>query len=123
MLKQLVRTWARGSVRDKGLRGNSPFWLAMGAFGLLKRLYDRHGRKTETIRLAEQLRPGDELIIRYPGEPGRKTRKEIAAAHDLRDRKAAAKAAKSATLEAKVERGGFGARKARRQLAALWRQE
>ena len=123
MLKQLVRTWMRGAVREKGMRGNSPFWLAVGAFGLLKRLYDRHGRKTETIRLAEQLRPGDELTIRYPGEPARKTRKEIAAAHALRDRKVVEKAAKAATLEAKVERGGFRARKARRQLATLWHQE
>lgn len=123
MLKQLVRTWVRGSVRDRGMRGNSPFWLTVGAFSLLKRLYDGHARKTETIRLGEQLRPGDELIIRYPGTPGRKTRKEISAAQVLRDRKAAAKAQQAAKLEAKVERGGIGSRKARKRLAALWQSE
>ena len=120
MLKQLARTWVRGAVRNRGLRGNSPFWLAIGAFGLLRRLYDGHARKTETIRLGEQLHPGDELIVRYPGTPGRKTRKEIAAAQALRDRKAEALARKKAALEAKVERGGLRSRKARRELATLW---
>ena len=105
------------------MRGNSPFWLSVGAFGLLKRFYNSHARKTETVRLGERLRPGDELIIRYPGDPGRKTRKEISAAQALRERKAAAKAAETAKLETKVERGGFGSRKARKQLAVLWHQE
>jgi hypothetical protein len=107
------------TVMRRGIQGGSTFWLLVGAVGLLRKGYDRMARKTETIALAERIRPGDELIFRYPGPPSRQTRKET---------KVIAKRATAAQLERdrsiakltqKADRGGLRARKARKALASL----
>jgi hypothetical protein len=119
VVKTLFRSWVRTSVVTKGLRGQSTFWLVMGAFGVLRRLFAKHGRKTERIALAERLRPGDELLLRYPGKPGRSTRKEIAEVQKRRAAEAAAHAKAVAELQAKAASGSFGARRAAKKLQAL----
>lgn len=114
-----MRTWVRSSVVSRGLRGNSTFWLAVGALGLLRRFFEKRGRKVARIRLHERLRPGDELIISYPGRPGRVTRKEVAEVQRRRAAQAEARDRLLSRLQEKVGRGGFGARRAARQLEAL----
>lgn len=106
-------------VFRRGVQGGSTFWLLVGAVGILKRAYDRGGRKTETIRLGERLRPGDELVMTYPGKPSRKTRKEkkvIAKRSAAADRALAKRVAK---LSDRAAKRGLRARKARAELAAL----
>jgi hypothetical protein len=119
VLKSLVRTWVRTSVVTKGVRGQSSFWLAIGALGMLRKYFDQKGRKTERIALGERLRPGDELTLRYPGKPVRPVRKEIAEVLKRRAAEAAAHAKAVAELQAKVDKGGFGARRAAKELDAL----
>ena len=121
MLKTMVRVWLRTSVVRKGLRGGSTFWLAMGAFGALRRQFEKHGQRTERVALGEQLRPGDELIVRYPGKPGRSTRGEIAEVRKRRNAEAAAHAKAVGELQARIDRGGFRARRAAKKLEALVR--
>ena len=72
----LLRALLRKRVIDRGVRNGSSLWLVIGAFGLLRRMYRTLAPKNETVRLGERLRPGDELVVRYPGEPDRKVRKE-----------------------------------------------
>ena len=119
MLKSLVRTWVKTSIVSKGVRGQSTFWLAIGALGVVRRYFVQHGRRTERIALRERLRPGDELSLRYPGRPGRATRKEIAEVLRRKEAEATAHARLVAELQAKVDTGGFGARRAAKQLVAL----
>ena len=119
MLKSLVRTWVKTSIISKGVRGPSTFWLAIGALGVVRRYFVQHGRRTERIALRERLRPGDELSLRYPGRPGRTTRKEIAEVLRRDAAEAAAHAKMVSELQAKVDKGGFGARRAAKQLVAL----
>lgn len=119
MLKDLLRAWTRKSVMQKGLRGNSPMWLAVGAFGLLRRLYDRRGRRAEQIMLGERIRPGDELVVRYPGKPARKTRREIATTHANRAREAEDHRRLVGSLTATAAGAGRKARKAQRALTRL----
>ena len=119
MLKTLVRSFVRTSVINKGLRGNSSAWLIIGAFGILKRLYDRTGGRQETVALTEKIRPGDELIVKYPGVPGRGVRKEISELTKRRNAAAAERAAIIGRLQTKAEKGGFGSKKAARQLATM----
>jgi hypothetical protein len=119
VLKSLVRNFIKTSVLNKGLRGNSSAWLVIGAFSLLKRLYNQSGGRTETVALKEKIRPGDELIVKYPGAPGRGVRKEV---HELTKRRTAAAAERAAEirrLQTKVDKGGIGAKKAARQLAIM----
>lgn len=119
MLKSLVRNFIKTSVINKGVRGNSSAWLIIGAFSLLKRLYDRAGKRTQTVALAEKIRPGDELIVRYPGKPVRGVRKEVT---ELTKRRTAAveeRASEISRLQTKVDKGGFGSKKAARQLATM----
>lgn len=119
MLKSLVRTWVKTSIISKGVRGQSTFWLAIGALGVVRRYFVQHGRRTERIALRERLRPGDELSLRYTGKPGRTTRKEIAEVLRRKTAVAAAHAKVDAKLQAKIDKGGFGARRAAKQLVAL----
>ena len=118
-MKSLLRTWVRTSVITKGVKGRSNFWLGVGALGLLMRLFDTNGRRTERVALNERLLPGDELLLRYPGKPGRSTRRKIA---ESRRREAAELEARSralSQLRAKADRGGFGGRRASKKLNAL----
>jgi hypothetical protein len=119
VLKSFVRNFIKTSVVNKGLRGNSSAWLVIGAFSILKRLYNQGGGRSETVALTEKIRPGDELIVKYPGAPGRGVRKEI---NELTKRRTAAAAERAATigrLQTKADKGGFGSRKAARQLATM----
>lgn len=107
------------TVMRRGIQGGSTFWLLVGAVGLLRKGYDRMARKRETIALAERIRPGDKLIVTYPGPPSRQTRKETKV---IAKRAAAVQVEHDRTvvkLTRKADRGGFGARKARKSLAAL----
>jgi hypothetical protein len=119
VLKSLVRSFIKTSVVNKGLRGNSSAWLVIGAFGVMKRLYDRGGRRTETVAFSEKIRPGDELIVTYPGVPGRGVRKEITELAKRRTAAAAERAATIGRLQTKANKGGFGSKKAARQLATM----
>ena len=119
MLKDLLRAWTRKSVMQKGLRGNSPMWLAVGAFGLLRRLYDRRGRRSEQIVLGERIRPGDELVVRYPGKPGRTTRREIEATLAKRTHEAEVHRRRVDALATAAAGTGRKARKAQRALSEL----
>jgi hypothetical protein len=119
VLKSLIRNFIKTSVVNKGLRGNSSAWLVIGAFSMLKRLYNKAGGRTETVAFTEKIRPGDELIVKYPGKPVRGVRKEVT---ELTKRRAAAAAERAATigrLQTKVDKGGFGSKKAARQLATM----
>jgi hypothetical protein len=106
-------------VRDKGVRNGSSLWLIVGAFSVLRRMYRFFAPKSETIRLGEKLRPGDDLVIRYPGEAGRKVRKEQKLVMARRIAAQAAHERERATLAAKAEGTGRRARKAKRALASL----
>lgn len=119
MLKSFLRLWVRDSVVNKGLRGNSKLWLTVGAFSLLRRGFDRKGRKVEQVALTERIRPGDELVLRYPGKPGRKTRKEIAVVSAKRAAAEFARQREIARLESLVQAGGRKGRKAASALAEL----
>ena len=119
MLKSLVRNFIKSSVINKGLRGNSSTWLIIGAFSLLKRLYNQSGGRAETVALKEKIRPGDELIVKYPGAPGRGVRKEVNELTKRRTAAAAERAAEIARLQTRADKGGFGAKKAARQLATM----
>jgi hypothetical protein len=107
------------SVFDRGLKNGSSTWLLIGAFGILKRLYQRGGRRSEQVALAERIRPGDELIVRYPGAPARKTRKEITEVKKRRTAEQVARDSARAALLRKAERGGWAGRKAAKQLARM----
>jgi hypothetical protein len=119
VVRRLLTRWITGSVREKGLRGGSSLWLAVGAFNFIRRLYQRKARRSESIALGEKLRPGDELVLRYPGAPGRKVRKEQRIVADERARVAAERAREIAALRARVDRGGRKGRKAARALASM----
>jgi hypothetical protein len=119
VFKSLVRNFIKTSVVNKGLRGNSSTWLIIGAFSILKRLYNQGGGRTETVALTERIRPGDELIVKYPGTPGRGVRKEINELTKRRTAAAAERAAVISRLQTKADKGGFGSKKAARQLATM----
>jgi hypothetical protein len=119
VLKSLVRSFIKTSVLNKGLRGNSTAWLIIGAFSVLKRLYNQSGGRTETLALREKIRPGDELIVKYPGAPDRGVRKEINELGKRRTAAAAERAAVIGRLQTKADKGGFGAKKAARELATM----
>ncbi len=119
MVRSLLRRWIRGSILTKGLKGNSTFWMAMGALNLLHRYFAKNGRRSERIAMGERLRPGDELLVRYPGQPNRATRREIAEVTRRRNAELQARRAAIATLERSVDRGGFRGRKAAKQLRKL----
>lgn len=121
MLKSFVRTWVRTAVVSKGLKGQSTFWLVVGALGVLRNYFEKKARKTERIALGERLRPGDELHLRYPGKPGRSTRKEIGEVIRRRTSEATAHATLVSGLQQKIDRGGLGARRAAKKLEALLR--
>lgn len=115
----VLRGLLRRSVMKKGLQGGSTFWLIVGALGLLRRGYDRLAPKSETIAFGERIRPGDELVLRYPGKPSRQTRKEL----KFIARRDAAVAAELAhtkgRLSRKIAKGGFGASRASKALREL----
>jgi hypothetical protein len=115
----VLRALVRKRVLDKGLRDGSSLWLVVGAFGLLRRLYRRSAAKHETVRLREQLRPGDDLVIHYPGKPDRRVRKEIKLVKARRQAAAAAYETERAALAERAAGDGRRARKASRALATL----
>lgn len=109
-MKALLALAVRRRVLDRGLRGGSSFWLVVGAFGVLRRLYTTLSPRSERVQLAERLRPGDELTIRYPGKPGRKVRQEQRLVHA---RRAAAKKAHEIERARLMEQAAGTGRKAR----------
>ncbi len=115
----LLRALVRKRVLDKGLRDGSSLWLVVGAFSLLRRLYRRSASKHETVRLGEQLRPGDDLVIRYPGKPNRRVRKETKLVKARREAAVVAFERERAVLAEKAAGRGRSARKATRALATL----
>jgi hypothetical protein len=115
----IIAALIRRGVRDKGLRNGSSLWLVIGAFSVLRRMYRFFAPKNETIRLGEKLRPGDDLVIRYPGEPGRKVRKEQKLVTARRLCAQVAHERERAALAVKAEGTGRRARKAKRALASL----
>lgn len=118
-MKNLIRLFVARGVSKKGLRGGSSFWLVVGALQFLGRMYRKYAKKSETVTLAEQLRPGDELTLRYPGKPSRKTRREVVA--DQKRRRAVEEAYQRAVAELRVAetRGGRRGRKASKALREL----
>jgi hypothetical protein len=118
-MKSLLRVLLSRGVAQKGLRGGSPIWLAIGALQLLRRFYSRSGKRSETVTLSERVRPGDELIIRYPGKAGRKTKKEIAATQKSRTAAQVARQREIDRLEQRRAAGGRKGRKATRALAEI----
>lgn len=115
----LLRALIRKRVLDKGLRDGSSLWLVIGAFSLLRRMYRKLATKSETIRIGERLRPGDELVLRYPGTPDRHVRKESTLVKARREAAAVAFEKERAELAAKAAGRGRRARKASRALASL----
>ncbi len=118
-MKNLFRVFVARGVSQKGLRGGSTFWLVVGAFQLLGRLYNRGGKRSEVVTLHERLRPGDELTLRFPGKPGRKTRREVAADEQRRRTVEDAHQREVMRLTMIQERGGRRGRKASKALRAL----
>jgi hypothetical protein len=121
VLRTALRLWARNNVIQKGVRGSSTTWLVIGALGLARRFFADRTKKVETVALGERLRPGDELLLRYPGKPGRKTRKEISIVQKTRTKERIAYQENVARLTQKIAKGGWGARSARKELASLKR--
>lgn len=115
----VLRGVVRRSVMKKGLQGGSTFWLIVGAIGLLRRGYSRFAPKTETVALGERIRPGDELVLRYPGTPSRQTRKEVKVIARREAVVAAELADSKARLSRKIEKGGFRASRASKALREL----
>lgn len=115
----LLAALLRRRVVEKGVRNGSTLWLVVGAFGVLRRLHKKMGPRNERVRLTERLRPGDELILRYPGVPGRKVQKEQRL---VQSRRSAAKSAHQQERARLIDRSdgrGRKARQARRLLATL----
>ena len=73
----------------------------------------------ETIRIGERLRPGDELVLRYPGTPDRHVRKESTLVKARREAAALAFEKQRAALAEEAAGTGRRARKATRALAML----
>jgi hypothetical protein len=71
------------------------------------------------VTLAERIRPGDELIVRYPGKPGRKTKREISATKKTRTAAQVARQREIDRLEKRRAAGGRKGRKATRALAEI----
>lgn len=115
----LLRALVGKRVLDKGLRDGSSLWLVIGAFSLLGRLYRRFAAKDETVRLRAPLRPGDDLVVRYSGRPGRTVRKETKLVKARREAAAVAFEKERAALAEKAAGRGRRARKASRSLATL----
>ena len=115
----LISAFIRRRVRDKGVRNGSSLWLIVGAFSVLRRLYRALAPKNETIRLGEKLRPGDDLVIRYPGPPGRKVQKEQKLVKARRHAAQAAHERWRVALTEEAQGTGRRARKAKRALASL----
>jgi hypothetical protein len=118
-VKSVLRLLVSRGVAQKGLRGGSTLWLAIGALQFVGRLYNRKGKRSESITLAERIRPGDELIVRYPGKPGRKTKREIGA---IQKRTTAAKREferQRTKLESQANAGGRRGRKAAKALSVF----
>lgn len=59
----------------KGVRGDSTFWLIVGALGVLRHLQQRHGRPHETVVLRERIRPGDTVQLHLPDEGSTRRRR------------------------------------------------
>lgn len=118
-MRTLLRALVGRRVIDRGLRDGSPLWLLVGAFSLLGRLYRRSASKHETIRLGERLRPGDDLVIRYPGTPDRRVRKESKLVKARREAAAIAFEKERKALADRAAGRGRSARKASRALASL----
>lgn len=118
-MRTLLGALVRKRVLDKGLRDGSSVWLVVGAFSLLGRLYLRSASKQETVRLGERLRPGDDLVIRYPGKPDRRVRKETKLVKARRKAAAVAFEQERAALAERAAGRGRRARKATRALASL----
>lgn len=115
----VIRALVRKRVLDKGLREGSSLWLLVGAFSLLGRLYRRFAAKEETVRLRAPVRPGDDLVVRYPGKPGRKVRKENTFVNARREAAAVAFEKERTALAQQAAGRGRRARKASRALATL----
>lgn len=115
----LLRALLRKRVLDRGVRNGSSLWLVVGAFGVLRRLYRMFAPKNETIRLGERLRPGDDLVVRYPGKPDRKVRKETKLVAARRTAAAEALDRERARLAERAAGKGRRARKAQRALSTL----
>ncbi len=115
----LLRALVRKRVLDRGVRNGSSLWLVVGAFGVLRRLYRMLAPKQETIRLGERLRPGDDLVVRYPGAPGRKVRKETKLVDARRSAATTTYDRERARLAERAAGTGRRARKAERALSAL----
>jgi hypothetical protein len=118
-VKSLLRLFVSRGVAKKGLRGGSSVWLAVGALQFLMRLYNRKGKRSEVVTLAERIRPGDELIVRYPGKPGRKTKREINTVQKKATTSQLEFQRRVNDLEAKRDSGGRRGRKAGEALRAL----
>lgn len=115
----LLRAFVRKRVLGRGVRDGSSLWLVVGAFSLLRRLYRMMAPKNETIRLGERLRPGDDLVVRYPGKAGREVRKETKLVDARRTAAAAAHERERARLVERAAGKGRRARKATQALATL----
>ena len=118
-MKALLKLFISRGVAKKGFRGGSSLWLAIGALQFLGKLYSRKGKKSESVTLAERIRPGDELIVRYPGTPGRRTRREIAGTQKRVNAERTRFESQLAALESQRNAGGRRGRIAIRALAAL----
>jgi cystathionine beta-lyase family protein involved in aluminum resistance len=118
-VKALLRLLVSRGVAKKGLRGGSSLWLAIGALQFLMRLYNRKGKRSEAVTLAERIRPGDELIVRYPGKPSRKTKREISTVQKNANTALRDFQRRVNVLEAKRDSGGRSGRKATEALRAL----
>jgi hypothetical protein len=115
----LLRALVRKRILDRGVRNGSSLWLVVGAFSVLRRLYRMLAPKQETIRLGERLRPGDDLVVRYPGTPGRKVRKETKLVDARRTAATLAFEQERAQLAERATGKGRRARKAKRALSTL----
>lgn len=118
-MKALLRLLVSCGVAKRGLRGGSTLWLAIGALQFIGRLYNRKGKKSESVTLAERIRPGDELIVRYPGKPGRKTKREIGVVQKRATEAQRQFERQRKDLEARRDAGGRRGRKAAKALSAL----
>jgi hypothetical protein len=119
MLTGIIRLFFKRKIVDKGLRDGSSPWLIIGAFSLLRRMYRSLGPRSERIRLKEQLRPGDELLLRYPGKPHRKVRKETRIVAAKRVEAAAAQETRRRQLAAIADGKGRRSRQAKQALERL----
>ena len=63
---KLLRRYLRVNATQKGLFGGSQLWLAVWAFGTVRRLLRRFEGKEPTLDFSSPLAPGQTLVISHP---------------------------------------------------------